>query len=67
MRHITFQELLPIVLAFELWGEDLANKCISLHTDNMAVVYILNKQTSKDKHVMFLVCRFVLCCMRLTF
>lgn len=62
--NITFQEMLPIVLAFELWGEDLANKCISLHSDNMAVVCILNKQTSKDKQVMSLVRHFVLSCMR---
>ena len=63
-RHITFQELLPIVLAFEVWGHQLANKCISLHSDNMAVVQILNKQSSKEANIMFLVRRFVLCCMR---
>ena len=62
--HITFQELLPIVLAFEIWGSNLANQCILLHSDNMAVVYILNSQTSKDKDIMFLVRHFVLCCMR---
>ena len=60
---ITFKELLPIVLALEIWGPSLANKCISLHSDNMAVVCILNKQTSKDKNLMFLVRQFVLCCM----
>ena len=61
--HITFHELLPIVLAFEIWGSQLANKCISLHSDNMSVVHILNKQSSKDSDVMVLVRRFVICCM----
>ena len=62
--NITFKEMFPIVLAFEVWGVSLANKCISLHSDNMAVVHILNKQTSKDKNIMFLVRRFVLSCMQ---
>lgn len=62
--HITFKEMLPIVIAFKIWGTTLANKCIILHSDNMAVVQILNKQTSKDKDVMSLVRQFVLCCMR---
>ena len=61
--HITFQEMLPIVIAFEIWGAVLTNKCIVLHSDNMAVVHILNTHTSKDVNIMCLVRRFVLCCM----
>lgn len=63
-RQITFKELLPIVLALEIWGSQLRNRCIILHFDNEAVLYILNKQTSKDSHVMVLVRRLVIACMK---
>ena len=63
--HITFQEMLPIVIAFEIWGAALANKCLILHSDNMAVVHILNTHTSKDANIMVLVRRFVLCCINI--
>lgn len=62
--HITFQELLPIVIAFEVWGSAFRNKCIEIHSDNMAVVHIINKQTSKDADIMILVRFFVFSCMR---
>lgn len=60
---ITFKELFPIVLALEVWGSLLTNTCIVLHTDNEAVVHIVNRQTSKDRYIMHLVRRLVLCCM----
>ena len=46
---ITFKEIFPIVLALEIWGQELRDQCIILHIDNIAAVYILNKQSSKDK------------------
>jgi len=58
--HITIRELFPIVLAIHLWGRNLQNKCVQFHTDNMAVVYIINKQTSKDPTIMKFVRQFVL-------
>ena len=61
---ITFKEILPIVLALEIWGQELRVQCIILHIDNIAAVYILNKQSSKDKDIMALVCRFLLACMK---
>ena len=61
---ITFKEIFPIVLAFEIWGPNLKNQCITLHIDNVAAVYIINKQSSKDKFIMCLVRRFVLACMK---
>ena len=60
---ITFKELFPIVLAFELWADKLKNKCITLHCDNFAVVYILNKQTSREPSIMALVRHLVVLCM----
>lgn len=62
--HITFKELFPIVLAIEIWGSHLRNKCLVIHTDNMAVMHIINKQTSKETSVMKLVRRLVLACMQ---
>lgn len=58
--HITIRELFPIVLAIHLWGRNLQNKCVQFHTDNMAVVHIINKQTSKDPTIMKFVRQFVL-------
>ena len=61
---IAGKELFPILLALEIWGSALKNCCLTLYTDNYSVVYILNRQTSKDQNVMHLVRRFVLCCMK---
>ena len=47
--HISVRELFPIVAALEVWGELLRNRKIHFHSDNMAVVYVINKKTSKDK------------------
>ena len=61
---ITFLELFPIVLALHLWGHLLANKRIVFHTDNMALVFILNKFSSKDPTVMKLVRPLALVCLK---
>ena len=61
---ITFKELFPIVVAVETWGESLANSSILFYSDNMAVVNIINKISSKDIPVMHLVRRLVLACLR---
>ena len=61
---ITWKELFPIVLALEIWDSSLKDRCITLHSDNYAAVYILNRHTSKDPHIMHLVRRYVLCCMK---
>lgn len=62
--NITFKELFPIALAFELWGHLFHNHCIILHSDNKAVVHILNKQTSKESKIMKLVRRLVIAAMK---
>lgn len=48
----------------ETWGQALANKSIRFHSDNIAVVEIINKISSKDTSVMYLVRRLVLACLR---
>lgn len=47
-QNIMFLELYPIVVALEVWGTELQNKQLVLHTDNLALVTVLRKQTSKD-------------------
>ena len=58
--HITLKECFPFVVAIEIWGNQLRNKRVTFFTDNIAVVYIINKHTSKHKLIMKLVHRFVL-------
>ena len=59
-RNITFLELFPVVVSFYLWGSQFQNRKILFHIDNQAVVHIINKKSSKDKHVMRLLRRLVL-------
>ena len=51
-RDITFLELVPIVLAFYIWGKMLNGKKIILFVDNVSLVHILNKQSSRSDRVM---------------
>ena len=63
--NIAILELYPILLAIYLFGSKLKNKCILFLTDNQAIVHILNKQSSKDKSIMILVCKLVLICLQM--
>ena len=58
--HITVKELFPIVLAVEIWGQNLSNHKVLFMTDNQAVAEIINKTSSKEKNLMKLVRRLVL-------
>ena len=53
--HITVKELIPIVVAAAIWGDKWAGGTVRVRCDNMAVVAIINKETSQDKEVMHLV------------
>lgn len=55
LADITCLELIPIILAFFIWGSEFSKKKILLHIDNQALVSIINKRTSKSKRVMTLV------------
>jgi hypothetical protein len=59
---ITYKELYPIVVSIAVWGSQLAS--LVFHSDSMAVVYIINKQTSKDPHIMRLIRRFGVACIQ---
>ena len=52
LRDITFLELVPIVLAFYIWGKMLDKKKIILFVDNVSLVHLLNKQPSSSDRVM---------------
>ena len=60
LKDITFLEFVPVVLAMAVWGHRLQNKKIIFNIDNMALVEILNSQTSKSKRIMHLMRHFVL-------
>jgi hypothetical protein len=49
--NIALLEFYPILLALLIWAEELRNKCILLRFDNMAVVYVINNNTAKDKTI----------------
>ena len=57
-------EFYPIVLSLSLWGSEMQNQCILFFTDNEALVHVINKQSCKDKEVMFFVQKLVLVCLR---
>lgn len=66
-HDMTLLEFIPVVLSVIIWGNKLANKKITFHIDNQALVAVLNKLTSKSELVMVLVRAFVLKCMRHNF
>ena len=61
--YIAIKELLPIVLASRIWGPTFANKRIYFLCDNMAIVSVINSQTSKNSQIMQLVRELVLTAM----
>ena len=63
-KNIAIRELFPIMLALKLWCEHLKQQCITFHTDNEAVVHIINTQTSKDSEIMVIVRQMVIILMK---
>lgn len=59
-KNMALLELIPVVLALVLWADKLKSKKILFHIDNLSLVNILSKRTSKDKQIMKLVRRLVL-------
>ena len=64
LQNITLLELYPIVLAVEIWVESFRNRKVLFHTDNKALVSVINKQTSREHLVMILIRRLVLFCLK---
>ncbi|XP_048582553.1 uncharacterized protein LOC125561881 [Nematostella vectensis] len=63
-RNIAILEFYPIVLSLLLWGNHMSNRCILFLTDNEALVHVINKQSCKDKELMFFVRQLVLTCLK---
>ena len=56
---IAVQEFVPVVIAAALWGPEWSGQHICFHSDNMAVVSIVNKRTTKHPSLNnFLRCLF---------
>jgi hypothetical protein len=63
-RNIAILEFYPIVLSLCLWGHGMANRSVLFFTDNEALVYVINKQSCRDKTLMQFVCKLVLVCLQ---
>ncbi|KAM9330146.1 uncharacterized protein PAF06_009848 [Gastrophryne carolinensis] len=64
IRNLALLELFPVVVALALWGEDLQNKSVLFHSDNMAVVSAINAQTASSPPVVKLLRQLVLSCLQ---
>ena len=62
--NITVLEFFPIVAALQVWGHLWENKRIIFWTDNLALVAVINKQSSREKQIMFLMRKLVLKCLQ---
>ncbi|MCP3933100.1 MAG: hypothetical protein GY705_28855, partial [Bacteroidetes bacterium] len=49
---IAIKELVPIYIAFKLWGSFFKNSKILFHVDNIAIVCVLQSQTARDPVIM---------------
>jgi hypothetical protein len=63
LADITFLGLFPVGVALNIWGYYLRNKKIIFHVDDQAVVYIINKISSRSPRVMSLVRKLVFACL----
>ena len=54
-KHIAIKELFPIVLALKMWSTHLRDRRLLILCDNEAVVYVINKQSSRDSSLMSLI------------
>ena len=55
VKHITFLELLSIVISIKRWGHLWRGLHIKVRTDNIAAMSAINKATSKSPEMMILV------------
>ena len=60
---IALLEFFPIVMGLYIWCDHLKDRKVVFHSDNMAVVNIVNKQYSGCKYIMALVRLFVITCL----
>ena len=51
-----------MVLSLNLWGHAMRDRCIYFFSNNESLVHVINKQSSKDKSLMFFVRKLILIC-----
>lgn len=64
-KDINVLEFFPILVAVYIWGDRLRNKKVLFRCDNLSVVHVLNKQSSKSALLMVLVRALTLRCLNL--
>ncbi len=52
--HIAVKEMIPIVIAAAIWGQDWQDQSVHFRSDNAAVVALVNAGTSRDDALMHL-------------
>ena len=62
--NIAILELYPIVVAVDTFHAHMCGKRVLFHSNNMAIVHVLNAKTARDKDIMVLVRRLVKLCLR---
>lgn len=60
VRNLAFLELFPIVVAVDIWGEQLRNRKVRFMCDNMGVVQAINRQTANSRPVVGLLRHLVI-------
>jgi hypothetical protein len=61
---MSFLELVPIFIALHMWSETFTESVVLIHTDNEALVPILNNLYSKDQKISALLRPIALLCMQ---
>ena len=61
---LAFLEFFPIVADLGIWSHELKNKRVLFFTDNESIVYVINKQTTKDPKLLRLLGALVLICLK---
>ena len=52
--NIAVKEMVPVVIATAIWGEQWAERTVLVRSDNMAVVHVLSAGTARDARLMHL-------------
>ena len=50
--HINILELMVVVIAVKIWGQDFSSKRIQIYCDNTATVATVNSGRTRDKHML---------------
>jgi len=66
-QSIAYKELFPVVVAAHIWGDMWCRRHVLFHSDNDAVVHVLNSRTSKIPCIMHLLLHLLLSAARHSF